>query len=175
MAILNNIDLEKINRTISEAKSNKEALRRKTKLSGEWVLDSSKDFQFITVLEYENGKQILEIDSPSWLGGKGKRPGPIQYCLAGLTSCFLATIATIASMKGIKLAKLKSDTECSLNFSKTLDLGDEPIIEEVNFAIEIEADVDRKDLEELIKEALEKCPAIYSLRNIIKANAYLKT
>jgi hypothetical protein len=42
-------------------------------LQGEWNFDPSKGYQFKTELSYEKGKQVIEIDSPSFLGGNGNR------------------------------------------------------------------------------------------------------
>jgi len=47
-------------------------------LQGEWNLDLSKGYQFRTELDFEKGKQIIEIDSPSFLGGTGNRLGPME-------------------------------------------------------------------------------------------------
>jgi hypothetical protein len=42
----------------------------------EWNFPS-KGYQFKTELSYEKGKQAIEIDSPSFLGGNGNRLGPM--------------------------------------------------------------------------------------------------
>ena len=81
--ILKNVDLEKISQTIESGKKDKSALRKPVKLQGEWILDSTKGYQFRTELGYEKGKQVIEIDSPSFLGGNGKTLGPMAYCVAG--------------------------------------------------------------------------------------------
>ena len=94
--ILNNVDLEKISQTIENGKKDKAALRRPVKLQGEWILDSTKGYQFRTELGYEKGKQVVEIDSPSFLGGNGNMLGPMAYCITGITSCFIATLASVA-------------------------------------------------------------------------------
>src|SRR5687767_4342635 len=77
--MVNNVDLEKISQTIESGKMDKFALRKPVKLQGEWILDSSKGYQFRTELAYEKGKQVIEIDSPSFLGGNGNRLGPMAY------------------------------------------------------------------------------------------------
>ena len=54
---------------------------------------------------------------------------PMAYCIAGITSCFVATFVTVASSKGIKFSKLNVNTQCDINFAKTFDVADEPITE----------------------------------------------
>jgi uncharacterized OsmC-like protein len=150
-------------------------VRKPVILQGEWNLDQSKGYQFKTELSYEKGKQVIEIDSPSFLGGNGNRLGPMAYCVAGITSCFLATFVSIASSKGIKLTKLNVNTECIINFAKTFDIADEPITEGVNFQIEAQSDnADKQQLQELVRMAEERCPAMYSMKHEVKVNATIK-
>src|SRR2546427_6538815 len=124
--VINNINMDKISQTIENGKKDKTTLRKPVKLQGEWNLDPSKGYQFKTELSYEKGKQAIEIDSPSFLGGNGNRLGPMAYCVAGIASCFIATFVSVAASKDIKLTKLNVNTECIINFAKTFEIADEP-------------------------------------------------
>ncbi len=173
--ITNNVDLNKISKTIEEGRNDLSTLRRPVKLAAEWNLNPDKPYQFKTELAYEKGKQVIEIDSPSFLGGNGNRLGPMAYCVAGITSCFIATFVTVASSKGIRLSKLNVNAQCSINFAKTFDIADEPITEGIEFQIEAESqDADKQQLEEIIRLAEERCPAMYSMMHEIKVNAIIK-
>jgi uncharacterized OsmC-like protein len=134
--IINNIDLDKIQSTIVSGQNNKQTLKKPVKLEGEWNFDVQKGYQFKTELAYEKGKQVIEIDSPSFLGGNGSRLGPMGYCVAGITSCFITTFMTILSKQDIQLEKLRIKAECDINFAKTFDISDEPITEGINFEID---------------------------------------
>jgi uncharacterized OsmC-like protein len=170
--IINNTNLDKIAQTIVNGKKDKQTLRKPVKLQGEWNLDPSKDYQFKTELVYEKGKQVIEIDSPSFLGGNGNRLGPMAYCIAGIASCFIATFVSVAASKRIRLTKLNVNTECMINFAKTFDIADEPITEGINFQIEAESDnASKEKLQELVKMAEERCPAMYSMKHEIKVTA----
>ena len=126
-------------------------------------------------MSYEKGKQVVEIDSPSFLGGNGNKPGPMAYCVAGITSCFIATFVTIASSKGIRLSNLNVNTQCNINFAKTFDVADEPITEGIEFRIEAKSpNADKQQLQEIIRLAQERCPAMYSMMYQIKVNAMIK-
>jgi len=169
--IVNNVDLDKVAQTANEGK-NRSAIRKKVTLQGEWNLDPTKGYQFRSEMSYEKGKQVIEVDSPSYLGGNGSRLGPMAYCVAGITSCFISTFATVAAMEGVELTKLKVSVECSINFAKTLGVADEPITEGIDFAIEARSNnADRKRLQELVRKAEERCPAIYSMTHMIKVSA----
>jgi uncharacterized OsmC-like protein len=166
--VLNNTDLDKIVQTVANGKRDKQSLRKPVKLQGEWSLDPSKDYQFRTELSYEKGKEVIEVDSPSFLG-------PMAYCVAGITSCFIATFASVAASQGVKLTKLIVNTDCMINFAKTFDIADEPITEGINFEIAAESEnADKQKLQELIKMAEERCPAMYSMSHEIKVNAQIK-
>jgi uncharacterized OsmC-like protein len=173
--IINNVDLDKVAETTESGKKEKLTLRKPVKLNGEWNLDLSKGYQFRTELSYEKGKQVVEIDSPSFLGGNGNRLGPMAYCVAGITSCFIATLVTVASSKDIRLSKLNVNAQCNINFAKTFDIADEPITEGIEFQIEAESpNADKQQLQEIIRLAEERCPAMYSMKHEIKVNAILK-
>ncbi|HEU4445080.1 MAG TPA: OsmC family protein [Nitrososphaeraceae archaeon] len=174
--VINNIDLEKIQNTAENGRKNKETLRKPVKLEGEWNLfDMDKGYQFRTELSYEKGKEVIEIDSPSFLGGRGNRLGPMAYCIAGITSCFIATFVTIASSQGITLSKLNVRSECNINFAKTFDIADDAITEGINFEIDAQSqNADKQKLQEILAIAEEKCPAMYSMRHVIKVNATIR-
>src|ERR687888_748467 len=173
--IINNTNLDKISQTVENGKGDKLTLKKPVKLQGEWNLDPSKGYQFKTELSYEKGKQVIEIDSPSFLGGNGNRLGPMAYCVAGIASCFIATFVTVAATKGIRLSKLNVNTECIINFAKTFDVADEPITEGIDFQIEAQSDnADKQQLQELVSMAEERCPAIYSMTHEVKVNAVIK-
>lgn len=165
---LNNVDLDKVSQTVEKGKADKAILKKPVKLEGEWILDPRQGYQFRTELGFEKGKQVVEIDSPSFLGGQGSRLGPMAYCIAGITSCFIGTFVGIAAQKGIKLTKLSVSTECNVNFAKTFDIAEDPITESINFKINAQSEnADKQKLEQILKLAEERCPAIYSMLHII--------
>ena len=158
--MINNVDLDKISQTTNNGKNDKSTLRKPVKLQGEWNLNPSSGYQFRTELSFEKGKQVIEIDSPSFLGGNGNRLGPMAYCVAGISSCFIATFATVAASQGVRLTKLNASVECGINFAKTFDVADEPITEGITFRINAESDnADKSELRRLLKMAEERCPA----------------
>ena len=78
-------------------------------------------------------------------------------------------------MMGVKLTRLGVDAECNVNFAKTFDVEDQPIMEGINIRLDAQSeDSDKKKLETVLKMALERCPAIYSMTHIIKVQAELK-
>jgi len=57
----------------------------------------------------------------------------------------------------------------------TFDVADEPITEGINFKIDAQAEnSDKQRLQEILRMAEERCPAIYSMSHIIKVNAEIR-
>jgi len=99
----------------------------------------------------------------------------MAYCIAGIASCFVATVVSVAASKEIRLTKLNVNTECMINIAKTYDIADETITEGINFQIEAESDnASKEKLQELVKMAEERCPAMYSMKHEVKVNAVIK-
>lgn len=173
--MLNNVDLDKLSQTVETGRKDKSTLKKPVKLQGEWNLDPSRGYQFRTEMTFEKGKQVIEIDAPSFLGGSGNRLGPMGYCVAGMTSCFMGIFVNVASSQGIRLKKLSVSAECNVNFAKTFDVADEPIMEGIDFQVDVESDnADKSRLQQVLKMAEERCPAMYSMSHIIGVKAQLK-
>ncbi len=169
---LNNVDLEKVSKTVEEIKSDPSKAIRTVQIEGYWMTEDrscgSVEYQFVATCKTEKGAFNLEVDSPGFMGGGGNRPGPMHYCLVGMASCFLATLVGVASEKGIRLSRADVRASCEIDFRKPLGLADHPIVRNVRFDLRIEADIDRSEIEKLVDEAKERCPAIYSLRTPIE-------
>jgi uncharacterized OsmC-like protein len=98
----------------------------------------------------------------------------MAYCVTGITSRFIATFVTVASSKDIRLSKLNVSAQCNINFAKTFDVADEPITEGIEFQIESESpNADKQQLQDIIRLAEERCPAMYSMKHEIKVDAIL--
>jgi uncharacterized OsmC-like protein len=62
-----------------------------------------------------------------------------------------------------------------INFAKTFDIADEPITESINFEIDAESNnADKQKLQQLVRMAEERCPAMYSMSHVIKVNGQIK-
>ncbi len=99
----------------------------------------------------------------------------MAYCLMGLASSFTNTYVVVAAQQNVKLAKLMINAECSINWAKTFDVAEEPIIEGTKFQLDVQSDnADKKKFQQILKMAEDRCPAAYSMRNRIKVETELK-
>ena len=124
---LNNVNLEKAGAFVEEVKQDKSKALKVKRVEGTWNLEDGK-VQFASILEHAQGSTIVEADGPTFLGGSGIKPDPMQYCLFGLAACYAQTFASIAAEKGVKLKQLKVAAENKVNLSKALGLSNEPIV-----------------------------------------------
>ena len=173
MTILNNINVSALEQVIKEAETDTSKVKRTQKIEGEWLLKEGGP-QFQAEVSFEGGKIIMESDQPNNLGGGGTRPGPLHYCFFGLVSCYTATFAAMASQMGIKLTKLTARLEGDLNFSRVFGLSQEPVIEEIRIALEVESNAPREKLKEAERLAYERCPAVFALTERVKLNTMIK-
>lgn len=162
MAMLNNVNLDKLKATVEKAKAGLGTLKKVNKVEGEWLFGEGRP-QFRAAVKTEKGKIALEADQPSFLGGGGSAPGPMIYCLYGVASCFAATFATIAAKEGIELTKLKIIAESHVDLSRSMGLSDNPTVEGVTFKVLCEAKAGKEKIEEIKRLAQERCPAVYCL------------
>ena len=169
---INNVNLEKASAFVEEVKKDKSKAMKAKKVSGIWNLEDGK-VQFTATLEHPQGSTIIEADGPPFMGGSGIRPDPVQYCLFGLAACYAQTFASIAAEKGIELKKLEVAAENKINLSKSLGLGNEPIVEGVKLHVTAAAR-NGKNLDEIKNLAKERCPGVYCLTNPIKLDIEVK-
>lgn len=172
--LINNVDVGKIATTVEDGRRDTTSLRKTVRLHGEWSTSPGARFQFRTMFQFEGGSKEVEMDSPSFLGGKGRMAGPTDYCVAGMASCFALTFAILASRQDVHLSELAIDAECVVNFAKYLDVTEAPVVEGVKFRVVAKsATANREKLLELVKLTEERCPAVFMLVNKIKVQTEL--
>ncbi len=167
---MNNVNVQRIEQEAQAIRSDPSKAKRVNRLEAEWNVDESKP-QLQAAVKYEGGQVVFECDSPTFMGGQGRRPGPMNYCIMGFTACFASTFATAAASRGVKLASMKAIGECDLDFSRAYGVGDAPMLREVRFTVQVDKGVDPRVAEALKEEALARCVGVFTLRNQIPVKA----
>ncbi len=170
---MNNVNTTGINAFVEQIKKDPALAKKQKKVTVDWNLDESKP-QASAVLEFPKGSITVEADMPPPLGGQGRKPDPVQYCLFGTASCFASTFATICSEKKITLRKLKVTAENSVNLTQPLGMGKMAIVEKVVISVEVSSDGTKNQLSEIEKESRERCPGVYCLTHAILLETNLK-
>ena len=163
---LNNVNTERIEEEARAIQAGSAKATRVNRVEGDWNLDES-EAQFYAIVKFEAGEAILHCDSPPFMGGEGRAPGPLQYCVYGFTSCFASTFATMAAAAGVRLRSLRVTGESEIDFSRVFGVADKPVVREVRISLAVDADAPADKLHELKALALERCPAIFCLTNPI--------
>ncbi|MFA3782200.1 OsmC family protein [Melioribacteraceae bacterium 4301-Me] len=173
MSKINNVNINGI-KSFEEIIKNDSAAAKKTQvIEGEWILQEGGT-QFVSKIKFEGGETEFKVDNPSFMGGTGSLPGPLHYCFFGLASCYTGTFATMAAMLGLKLKKLTTKVEASINFSKVFGLGDLPIMEEVRVKLNVISDEPKEKIKQAEEMALQRCPVVFTLKNPVKLIADLE-
>ncbi|HXG42169.1 MAG TPA: OsmC family protein [Dehalococcoidia bacterium] len=173
VAVVNNVDLDAVAREADAIARDPARGRRVNRGELEWHPDPAGP-QMTVVARYENGELRLELDSPTFMGGKGSQPGPLHLCVLGLLSCFTATFVTAASARGIQLRGLRASGECQLDFGRVFGVSEAPAVQGVAFAIEADTDASPEELEAARQEALARCPAVFALSHPIPVTAEVR-
>lgn len=163
---LNNVNADRIEEEARAIEAGTAKAARVNRVEGDWNLDES-EAQFQAIVKFDAGEAILHCDSPPFMGGEGRAPGPLQYCIYGFTSCFASTFATMAAAAGVSLRGLRVTGESEVDFSRVFGVADEPVVREVRISLDVDADAPAEKLQELKDLALQRCPAIFCLTNPI--------
>lgn len=159
---VNNVDVERVKQTIAAVQADPAQAKRTNRVEVTWQF-GQRQVQMIGSATVEGRRMTLEADSPTFLGGRGRRPGPIPYCLFGFATCYAGTFAGVAAEQGVELKRLKVTAETTVDFTRALGLGETPPSEGLRFIVEAEADGGREILERLKSLAYERCPGVYCI------------
>ena len=173
MGRINNVDLSKVMEFGELIKNDPDKAKRTQVIEGEWLINEG-GAQFRSAIKFEGGETVFEVDSPTFMGGGGKFPGPMHYCFYGLASCYTATFATMAAMLGIELKKLTTRVEADVNFSRVFGLGDQPVMEEVRVILNVVSDAPEDKIREAEELAIQRCPVVFTLKNPVKLTPSIK-
>lgn len=171
---MKNINTKGIQKYIEEAKDNPELFKRKMQVQVKWEMDENLP-QMYSEMEIPSGKKVVvKCDSAPFMGGKGIAPNPLQYCLFGMASCFLATFATVAHERGLNIKSLSITAENIVNLKRPFGISDEPVVEKIKMTINVESENKPEDIESAKKIAMERCPAVWCITNPIPLEVVIK-
>ena len=162
----NNVNLAAVGALAERAKTEPGVRRLQKRVEGSWSLRDGTP-QFSASVSHGDGASLLRADMAPAFGGGGLAPDPLQYLLFGLAACYTATLVMIASMEGVDLGEVRTVAENSVNVSRTLGLGDAPLVERVAVRVTVSAPVDDVRLAAWAKAAREGCPFAFTIWNAV--------
>ena len=153
---MNNVNMQALQEFVATLQKDPAEGKKNKAVSGGWNFDQGQP-QFVSTLQYANGKVTLNTELPPFSGGWGNSPDPIQYCLHGLAACFAVTFAAVAAQEGVKLTRLEVTAENWMDLRKQMGLSSDNIVERVKFTVRAE-DAPRETLQRLVDMTEKRCP-----------------
>ena len=95
---------------VEQVRTDPTKARKHKRVEGVWEFTDGQP-QFRAVLEFPKGSVEVRCELPSFAGGWGTSPDPIQYCLYGMAACYATTFAGAAAQEGVDLTALKVRAE----------------------------------------------------------------
>ena len=86
---MNNVNVGEMERFITAIRKDPAQAKKEKRVTGSWAFEQGAP-QFISTLDYAEGKAVLSAELPPFAGGWGTSPDPVQYCLYGVAACFAA-------------------------------------------------------------------------------------
>ncbi len=154
-------------KTIEKARADPEEAKKTVTVEGEWFSQASSGPQFSATLPTEQGEFTISSDEPTFLGGGGSQPNPVQYCVYGAASCFAATFAKWAAFEGVVLKTFKVKATAKMDLSRAFGISQNPVIKELILDIFVTTDAGEEELARVKQITYERCPALYCLFNSI--------
>jgi uncharacterized OsmC-like protein len=174
MSVVNNVDVDKAARFTQQVREDPAKGWRSPAVEGDWVLEGPAEFRGRA--GYEGGEAILRSSTPSFLGGTGTSPAPMQHFLFGFSACFASTYAAEAAALGVILTRLSVRAEADVDFGPSLGLSETPPVRGIRLSVDIAADAPEDTLRHLADTALEHSRVGYAVtREMPVATALRRT
>jgi uncharacterized OsmC-like protein len=173
VAVINNVDIDKAGLFVQQVSEDPPAGRKTSTVEGEWTLEGPAEFR--GKAKYEGGEVTLHSATPTFRGGSGGSPAPMQHFLFGFSACFASTYAAAAAGLGISLAKLAVRAEADVDFGPSMGLSEGPVVREVRLSIEVAADAPAETLARIGELALKRGPVVYAMTHAMSVTPSLKT
>ncbi len=129
---MNNVNAAEMQNFVAALQKDPSIGKKNKRVTGAWSFEEGKP-QFSAPLGFPKGKATINVELPSFAGGWGTSPDPIQVCLSGLAACFAVTYAAVATAEGVTLTKLQVTAENWMDLGKQMGVSKNNIIERVKF------------------------------------------
>lgn len=169
---MHNVNTEALEATVAKAREDPSTVRTLVSYGGEWQTQPGAP-QFRATIPYPGGETTFEADFPPPMGGNGLAPNPLAYCFWGGLACYAMTFAQEAARRGVELRALRAGAEATVDQTRALGVSDQPPVQRIEWRLEVDADADDQQLEELKRLADEHCPGVYCVRNPIELHTGL--
>ncbi|BCS54229.1 osmotically inducible protein C [Geobacter sp. SVR] len=118
----------------------------------------------------------FDMDEPPILLGENRGPNPVEYLLVALSGCLTTSLVAVASAKGVRLDRVSSRYQGTLDLRGFLNIADDVKVEyeKITILFKIEGDLSESAKDELIKEAQKFSPVFNSLAKPVQLAVQLE-
>ncbi len=162
---MHNVNTDALRATIAAAQADPAAALQQVSLGGEFQTEPGAP-QFRTQIPLPDGSSVtFEADFPGPMGGSGAAPNPLAYCFWGGLACYAMSYAQEAALQGVELRGMRARVSAQVDRRRALGLGDHPVVDHIDWQLEVDADAPHEKLEELKAAADANCPGAWCIRN----------
>jgi uncharacterized OsmC-like protein len=156
--VLNGVNVGALKETLAAIESKPELAKFTFQAENEWVdgpVNRTTIKQFYgTCQQHHHARPFtFEADEPPVLLGEDGAANPVEYLLTALAGCVTTAMVVHAAARGIKLNRVRSRLEGDINLLGFLGLDDSVRngYEAIKIVFDIDADVSREELEEVVR------------------------
>lgn len=167
----NGVDVAKLKQTVEAIRSQPEIAQFKFRARNKW---DDGAHNVATITEFHGACQemehkqpfVMHADEPPVLLGQDNGANPVEYVLAGLSTCMTTTLAYHAATRGLKIEEISSEYEGDIDLQGLLDL--DPNVRsgyrEIRVKFKVKGDPDEATIQELVR----KSPVYDTLANPVR-------
>lgn len=140
------------------------------------LFTADHDLVGTTEVEVRIGDHLLRIDEPESLGGTALGPNPVEIALASLGSCQAITYRVWATLRGVRVDRVKVRVEGDLDVRGFfgLDEGVRPGFGGVRVVVTVSGPESEEVYRSLQDEADRYCPVLDIFRNPVPVTTRLE-
>ena len=155
---INGVDVGALKQTLAAIEAQPELAQFQFQAENEWVngpVNRTTIEQFHGTCQVHQHEKpfVFEADEPPVLLGEDGNANPVEYLLTALAGCVTTALVVHAAARGITIHRLSSRLEGDINLLGFLGLDDSVRngYEAIRMIFDIDADVPREELEEVVR------------------------
>lgn len=169
---INGVDIPTFIATLGAVDETREIAHFKFRATGKWMSGTHSQVEiddYFGACDEGNHKQkhIVEADHPTVLCGEDNAATPAELILAALSSCIMAGIGNVASMRQVKLNSVETKAEGDINLNGILgiDTSVRNGFSAIRLTVKIDGDADAETLEKIVNQSIARSAVFDTLTN----------
>jgi len=166
MKLMDGIDLDALNQTVSMVTEKPELAQFNFKTSNHWIngTHSQASVQTFYGAGREDTTRTMPLrfdeDEPPILLGNNQGANPVEYVLVGLSGCLTTSLVAQAAARGIRLKSVESNIEGDLDIRGFLGVAENVRngFQNIRVNFKIDADAPEEVINELVQLAQQRSP-----------------